>query len=665
MKSKGERKRMENKTTEKNEQTELQALFANYLAINAEELYKAIADFIVIDHVRAYTVRETIKSAVDESGYNKGFNGYGTVTSLTVPNRDLTKEADCLDWTNSDTGEQITAKLKFETSTSGEIENIFINAIKLNVTTGKQTGSGKIHLGEHEQKKIKGLYVQESDAREIFDDLIKLIPRKIFEYEKSDAPKIRDLNSNDKLRALEKWTLKAINKTTLDDIFIFKNHLLSACDEMYYNGAEDLKGKLSDEIQIIKYFILDFLPLVAVDYIAQDLKRHKQKLKNRPDIKDAPKRDFRLINQIQLNIHNRALEKHTALSAEYDNEKSGLESDGKIQQVHIRLIAGIEPEKNELETVFKTAEKSLTNDFLKGLRNVEKPIMTLDNAKQTIIKTPQLDNIEGLTITVLSGNKKKKIDPQNISLFFNQLDDGTTLEPFDFVVLDAVYSFYDENKLEFTSKQLAQLIHHGGDPKAKVTQKQEDEIIKSILKMCEIIIYFRWQDNKALNALNATGLRMRRRLIPIDPKDDIKILDKPKGGKTYLFKINKKPPLYEYAKAINQIATYNKKLLSVPVNASKETTSIKAYLIRRIEQMTHQEKHGIKTENFYKIELSSIWLNALQKNDDEITRKKKYSLLHNTIIPILEDYKEKEYIKDFKLTKKGKAQAYHAIEIKL
>lgn len=221
------------------------------------------------------------------------------------------------------------------------------------------------------------------------------------------------------------------------------------------------------------------------------------------------------------------------------------------------------------------------------------------------------------------------------------------LEPFDRDVHDAIVSLYVGGNELITPQMIYQVLT--GNPNVRLTGNRQKEISESITKcMFTRVDLDASEDAKAYGFEN---LKYQGSLIAAE-----KITAKLNGQVTEALRVFRPPILYEYADKKNQIARFDIKLLNTPVNKTKEIITLQSYLQRRIVAMKGSK---LSKNILYDTIYSQIQIEA----ETDGALKKKKSKIREQIREILNDWKAKEFIKDYKEETRGRE--LYSIKIEL
>lgn len=136
-----------------------------------------------------------------------------------------------------------------------------------------------------------------------------------------------------------------------------------------------------------------------------------------------------------------------------------------------------------------------------------------------------------------------------------------------------------------------------------------------------------------------------------------------KGNKIKVYEIRELPILYQYSKSIKQIRAIPIELMKIKgLRSSKQNTVIKIWLLQQIESMKTTKKNGKHRNNIINIKtlFESLKYDIQFYEKNERATKSKYI---KQTFQILDYWKEKKYIKDYKQNLKNRS--LQSIEILL
>lgn len=327
-----------------------------------------------------------------------------------------------------------------------------------------------------------------------------------------------------------------------------------------------------------------------------------------------------------------------------------------------------------LETAWNAAPEKLRNEHIKAIRQLTKEVWKYHQERlkprieaRTSYPKEWVAPIDKVSSKAFNGmlnygrfekialEKKgsKKEITTIINIDFDDLGKNVVLsgrkelEPFDRDVHDAIVSLYVGGNELITPQMIYQVLT--GNPNVRLTGNRQKEISESITKcMFTRVDLDASEDAKAYGFEN---LKYQGSLIAAE-----KITAKLNGQVTEALRVFRPPILYEYADKKNQIARFDIKLLNTPVNKTKEIITLQGYLQRRIVAMKGSK---LSKNILYDTIYSQIQIEA----ETDGALKKKKSKIREQIREILNDWKAKEFIKDYKEETRGRE--LYSIKIEL
>jgi hypothetical protein len=253
-------------------------------------------------------------------------------------------------------------------------------------------------------------------------------------------------------------------------------------------------------------------------------------------------------------------------------------------------------------------------------------------------------------IAVLNVGKKNETYTYN-SLSYDNEDVSITgryeFTAYDRAIHNAVSSLYVAGNQMVTPAMVYRAVN--GMKEAETVSPQSIEAVTNSLDKSRFMrLKVNFTEEAQLRGLKIEEGEIEGNLLSAD-----KIKIKSGGSLTEAYKINRMPILYQYSQ-------YTKQILSVPFDLldtkkatrnTEEIIPIKEYLIRRIEMMKHEKNISNKI----------VYDTIFRKIGIEITSRNKTLVLRKAITAIMELWKKKKYIKDYKEYKEG--TAFKGIEI--
>lgn len=236
--------------------------------------------------------------------------------------------------------------------------------------------------------------------------------------------------------------------------------------------------------------------------------------------------------------------------------------------------------------------------------------------------------------------KKKGKDTYKVSLALDpKITSDIQLTPKDEGILSSAVSLaYDNEHGIVTPHEVAKYFYYGNEGYSNPSPQQVSAIKKKLDLYANNRIEIDYTEHAKLNGKKleeGERLAISRYIYPCD------IIRVKANGKTAEgYRLIAKPPLFEYAEAVNQLAEIPSKALNVPVQRNDENVNIREYLLKQIAHLKGNASWG-KTYTFDKIfEEAGIEIKNRQ------TRKRKV----DTVKKMLEYWKGIKYIQDFSVT---------------
>ena len=285
-------------------------------------------------------------------------------------------------------------------------------------------------------------------------------------------------------------------------------------------------------------------------------------------------------------------------------------------------------------------KQPLEHDYIKPTSYMQSLTKTMrifdENIDQDILET-------GLEIDV--GKKKPAI--VTAQLASNEIYDilPKNIGVFDKAVLNGVCTIRDAGNASFTLNELCRVIAG----KNRITKTLQKNVEKSIQKMQTTLLKLDWTAHADLQHLKYTEITKNGKTIVLQPvKTEEAILRIRK--ETILMNgcqpidgyiLEKTPALWEYAKAVKQIACTNIEMLEVDCNVTPENIVLRNELLTLIE-------HIKKNKNWN----NTITFQTLYDRCFESAPKgTEIARVRNHIKTMLDSWKRKGYIKDYKFNK--------------
>lgn len=319
---------------------------------------------------------------------------------------------------------------------------------------------------------------------------------------------------------------------------------------------------------------------------------------------------------------------------------------------HLKSIAEYTDPKN-----IKTTKPS---DFIQAR---SKLAGELDSLEQTEKVLGGFMGIEDYKNKLTTGNKEGYKSTTYVDI--DNMATTKNITMYDKEVLNAVSTIYHYGNTFFTPAMVFRTMN-GQDSTTKVTPAAAGAVTKSInkLSITRIKIDCTEQYNTSFKDDKQDKVILGNYLIPVN------FMEATLNGKiTMAYKFIDTPPVYSYSKKFKQISHIPNEVknLNASNNKSRKHTttniSIRSYLMERIEA----QKGGYDSNVIY-----------YDRRDNEIIKNKTiYEILENedpsqeeknrirkNTTEILDHFKEKEYITDYKENRRGKKYISITFEVK-
>lgn len=276
-------------------------------------------------------------------------------------------------------------------------------------------------------------------------------------------------------------------------------------------------------------------------------------------------------------------------------------------------------------------------------------------------KLPEISTTSGIDRTLYLGSKGKEKIYSTVTINLDALDGldiNRNITDFDVEIMNAIITHTCFDNYVLTPQMLNYVLT--GNPKARITEKKRAEINESFEKLTFTGI--------SIDASSEGSLwpdvrpRYHGPLIMGERVTDVVI----NGTLTDCFIIRRRPILYEYASAKNQVARYPLGLLNSPVNKNRDTIVLQGLLLKDINAMK-SDKSKSKISKIITYERIYGKLDAIPAPDNtgpipDALRTKQKDIRNNTK-KILDYFIEAGHIAGYEeLKKRGKL---HGVEIKL
>ena len=268
--------------------------------------------------------------------------------------------------------------------------------------------------------------------------------------------------------------------------------------------------------------------------------------------------------------------------------------------------------------------------------SIEKLDYPLDKVNGKIWTLIESGSIPNGKIDVARTGSKTQI-PVFYSVDFSKLEeDGVSLskklEPYDERVYIAAAALYNTGREIMTLQQIYSAMGYSGDASFTDNQKIND----SLTKMARTII--RIDNRREAETYKYDHFTYDGYLLPMERVTAMS------GGNITGSAIHvfREPPAITFARQRKQITTVDVHLLESPLSKTDANIRLEDYLIRRIARI---KKDGSKTSN--KILFETVFKNVGAATSMQRTRTR------DKIKKLLEHYKQKQFVKNFKVKNDG------------
>lgn len=215
------------------------------------------------------------------------------------------------------------------------------------------------------------------------------------------------------------------------------------------------------------------------------------------------------------------------------------------------------------------------------------------------------------------------------------------LTAYDREVNDAVLSLSIVGGNEFFTDQMIYRVMTG-NPSAKLSKAQQEKITQSIALLRGTIVKISVSEEEA-QAYGVEAINYEGNLLMIE-RVEVKI----KGQNANAFRLRRAPILYEYAEGKNQIARVPMEIVNTDIVKTTDIIELQGYLLRRIMAM---KGSTMSRTILYSTIFDKLNIGENLANKGQVYKKR--SKINDSIIRILDEWKEKTFIVDYKVNKKG------------
>lgn len=256
---------------------------------------------------------------------------------------------------------------------------------------------------------------------------------------------------------------------------------------------------------------------------------------------------------------------------------------------------------------------------------------------------------EGEFSLIVSGKKAKKEVFTKVMLAYDnrhiQLS-GQKYTPYDREVYDGVVTLYEAGNNLITPAMVYRAMN-GLTESEYVSPQSIEAVIKSLDKSRFIRTTIDYTEEAKLYNKDIEETKYEGYLLNAE-----KIKAKIKGKEQEVYKIYRKPILYEYAQISGQIINISNKLLQTKdaLRSTDDVIVIRGYLIRQIEWIKND-----KSDRNTNITYNAIYeeLEILKSIYGEAMYKKKTHTTRIQVKSILDEWREQDYIKKYEEYKDG------------
>lgn len=215
------------------------------------------------------------------------------------------------------------------------------------------------------------------------------------------------------------------------------------------------------------------------------------------------------------------------------------------------------------------------------------------------------------------------------------------LTAYDREVNDAILSLSVVGGNEFFTDQMIYRVMTG-NPSAKLSKAQQEKITQSIALLRGTIVKLSVSEEEA-KAYDVEAINYEGNLLMIE-RVEVKL----KGQTANAFRLRRAPILYEYAEGKNQIARVPMEIVNTDIVKTTDIIELQGYLLRRIMAM---KGSTMSRTILYSTIFDKLNIGENLANKGQVYKKR--SKINDSIVRILEEWKEKAFIVDYKLNKKG------------
>lgn len=469
----------------------------------------------------------------------------------------------------------------------------------------------------------------------------------------------------------------------------YANRLANALTDLQVQDIAKISGTKFLELDLDKkpYQFIYYIDLDILKRVQEHIKKTIKKLDtSMEDISDKNSFIYDLLKQdlVQLAL----LEQIKKVDKMYQEQKSFYDKRNRKRKKIDKLLQDISKKYKELNDYFSTPRyRAVDTDSSNIVEEMQLQDKNLENAKfNTTLLSNKLftgKDIESGTPYQFSFKEKTSLEDITTSItIYDSKSNIIKLNKEHRDINDAVGSLLDNGIRYLTLKQLYNFINKGIISNDPVEQEKIDELLEDLYKMdrkadIDATEQFKLRGyQKSLQEYEEkTGTKAR----PIISQNliNFKILKNiplPNGEQIDIICFMDYPAIYDYARQYRQLAPYPVEILNLnysPKNNNKNNTiqinditrTIRNELIRCIELRKSGINQPLVINNFLCNECQFydvIDKDIIDKNKihTKILNKQKRVRYTNNIETILNNFKDKGYIKGYKINKLGKVNKY-------
>jgi hypothetical protein len=242
---------------------------------------------------------------------------------------------------------------------------------------------------------------------------------------------------------------------------------------------------------------------------------------------------------------------------------------------------------------------------------------------------------------------KKGETPQKkikVQFFYStEIEFPQKLDPFDREVFNGVCTLWESGQRKFTTNHVYEAL----TGKTTTDKKKLEKIDASILKLMTTLHSINWSIHAKMNRLPDENQEINR-IYRTKNTNVLYLSQDITRWNNYIvtsYELLQEPPMLTYAKAVKQISVNNIALLDVPLNNSRDNIVLRGYLLRWIDRVKNKRSKVSNSLTYEKI-FEDCYITG-----DRSRKKKK----RDDITKMLDFWKEKNFIKNYSINKKGNA----------